>query len=552
MSRYVVRKRVGSSLLEHLVKSRNFSDSELEADFSMLHSFSLLPNIDRALELFVKAIAEKRKILIVGDYDADGTPATAILAKLCQLFNTVPDIFIPTREEGYGFTVEIARKALSTNIGTIITVDNGITAVEATAFAIENSIDVIILDHHLPKNELPPTQALVDPFLKDSKYPFAQICASAVAFKFAQAVAQRYPKKVSEAFLKWLLDLVMISTVSDMMPLRDENRVFVKYGLIVAKKNKRPGLAALCEQAGIAAEELSAGKIGFVIGPRINAGGRIDSNMPAYELLMTDVRAEATRLAKLIEQTNSKRMQLLEQTTAQAEELIFKQNSKSDKILLIQNSAWSTGIMGLVASRIAQKYHRPTLVGTFEDEIITGSGRSIPSYPLINGLDSVAKYFVRYGGHEQAAGFTIKQKDWKPMVEQLKKNVATALTDEQLIKTVKIDAILEDKDLEYASVRELNKLEPFGMGNPTPIFALRAKVVKKRIIGNGNKHLSLKLETPEGRAIDAVYWGGASADLPDTITVIGNLDINTWNGADNVRLTISDILNEQEKIELDE
>ncbi|MEK9167585.1 MAG: single-stranded-DNA-specific exonuclease RecJ, partial [Patescibacteria group bacterium] len=469
----VYRRHADDSIIEHLCRIRQIDSSKLVMDYQThLHDPNLLPQMDKARALIVEAVRNKLPVAIFGDYDADGTPASALLASVCQKLGLIYEVYLPTRQTGYGLSESFV-DSIAQQAKILITVDTGVTSVKTIKQLKKLGVRTIILDHHLPpEGELPPAEAIVDPFLQGSKYPFPNICGCALAFKFAQALQQDFPLQLTEGFLKWQLDLVAISTVADMMVMRDENRPLVDFGLKVLKKTKRPGLVALIRLSGVKIEELNAGTLGFTIGPRLNAAGRLGDNRPVYDLLTTVDPIKAEELANKIEKLNRERQSLVETVLAEAQSQIWQQNKSDDFVFLICQKGWPSGVVGLVAGRLAEKYYRPVVVGSLSDSQIVASTRSIGDYPIIDALTSTRHLLERFGGHRQAAGLTVKQKEWEALSRNLKKHAKQHFKGILPKPILKADDFLALDNATLARAKVLSALEPHGLGNSRPTFII--------------------------------------------------------------------------------
>lgn len=540
-NRWRVHQRRHPDLLEHLCLLRGFKSQDLMPDFELhLHDPFLLPNIAGACRLIEEAITNKWHVTIFGDYDADGTPASAILSLMLSQLGVAHEVVLPTRHTGYGLRPDQVR-LVAERSNLLITVDTGISSVEEIQLAKELGLKVIILDHHLPGSSLPPADAVVDPHLPESQYPFPHLCGCALAYKLVVALGRTHPS-LSDRFSKWLLDLVAISTVADMMPLLGENRALVHYGLIVLRQNRRRGIRALLAQAGLDANLLDARSLGFILGPRLNAAGRLGDNAPAYELLKADSDESADALAADIEAANTARQALVAKVMVEADELLFEQNNSSDSVYLIAKEGWPSGVVGLVAGKIAAKYARPVLVATFEAGVARGSARSIDAYPMVTALSGQAPLLTTYGGHAAAAGFSLPEKNWLSFAQNLKKTAATVLTPELLTHTYLVDAELEQNDVNRRSIDALTKLQPYGLGNGRPLFLLRqAKLTDIRRIGRSNQHLKSRLITPNHQ-LESIAFGLADrlGTAPPNLDCIGHLEVNRWNNRETLQFQIID------------
>lgn len=532
----------GETLLDHLCRIRGIDLARMVPDFDTdLHNPDLLPGMSQARALVRRAVKEKWSVAIFGDYDADGTPAAVLLTELCQKLGLKSTVFLPTRESGYGLgSADVERIAAVAKL--LITVDTGIAAVEPIKKLKKLGLKVIVLDHHLPQELLPPADAIVDPFLDGANYPFLYLCGCALAFKLACALQKDFPQ-ITEGFLKWQLDLVAISTVADMMPLRDENRVLVYFGLQVLRKTRRLGLQALLRHAGIKPESITEGIIGFAIGPRLNAAGRLGDNRPVYDLLATDSEAVAEKLALTIELANSQRQALVEKVLAEAEKLLFEQNDRDDLLFAVAKSSWPAGIVGLVAGKLTEKFNRPVIVGSISNDLVRASGRSIEQYPLIDGLTENKGQLVRFGGHRQAAGLTVTSKKWSKFVEAMKAHAVKIFKGVLPIPVIKADAVMLIEEANLENIDLLVRLQPYGIGNPKPLFVIQAvTITEPKTMGRENKHIRARI-TANGQSLPAVAFSMADrfTKLAQTkADIVGYLSRNEWQNTSSAQFQIVD------------
>jgi len=545
-----IHERRHPQLLEHLCLLRGLDATGLAPDYALhLHDPFLLPDMEKACALIGQAHTEQWPITIFGDYDADGTPAAALLSLVLGELGLKHEVVLPTRLSGYGLRIEQVRQ-MAQHSRLLITVDTGISSVEEITEAKALGLNVIILDHHLPPLILPPADAIVDPHRADSRYPFAELCGCALAYKFAVALGQTFPQ-ISERFTKWLLDLVAISTVADMMPLSGENRALVHYGLVVLRQNRRPGLKALLKLAGVESSSLTAGSLGFIVGPRLNAAGRLGDNSPAYELLKAGSDEVAHKFAEKIEAANGERQTLVAKVMAEAEQVLFEQNDRADRIYLLAKADWPAGVVGLVAGKIAAQHARPVLVATFENDTARGSARSIEAYPIVTALERQRDFLESYGGHASAAGFSLPAKQWPKFSKQMKSDAREILSEALLRRTYTVDAQLEPDDVSKRSVDSLERLQPFGLGNSRPLFLLRSVTLRdSKRIGREGRHI-------KGRLVSADYdlagVGFGLADrfkaAPPLLDCIGHLEVNRWQNQEMLQFQIIDYRPGGDKLE---
>jgi single-stranded-DNA-specific exonuclease len=523
-----------------------------------LHSPFLLKDIEKAVARILEAIDKREKILIWGDYDVDGTTGTVVLRKAFHKLGVEVDYHIPHRvHEGYGLNLEVLKKKKEEGIKVIITVDTGSLAFEAAEWAQDNGICLIVTDHHIiDKDEIRnKAYALINPHQKDCPYPNKKIAGVGVAFKLAQALLER--KGVSDRlFLAQLLELVAVGTIADIMELTGENRSIVKFGLRRLKDTKNKGLKALIEVAGLKDKpDLSSYNIGFQIAPRINAAGRLKHAEIVVKLLETDSDEEALEIAKILNETNRTRQELQNKMVADAFKILdesIKTDSKIPFAIVVANKNWHRGIVGLVASKITDAYYRPSFMISIEDGIGYGSARSIEEFDVTEALSKASDILINYGGHKQAAGFKIHS-DNIPILEEILNSYATSiLSTKNLTPQILIDALLSFKSISFKLWQELKNFEPFGIGNPKPVFLTRSvKINLKKV---RDKCVKFTLADQQGKRLNAVFW---SVDVSrnferlfylaegQIIDVVYELESNVWNGYSSFQLNIKDFKNSQ-------
>ncbi len=511
-----------------------------------IHNPELLSNVKKAALRIIKAIKENEKIIISGDYDTDGVSGSTLLNdffKRVNFFNF--EIFIPHRKEGYGLSEAAVKRFHQQKANLVITNDFGITNVEEVALANKLGIDVIITDHHLPQEEIPPAFAVVDHKLEGDKYPFKWLCGAGVVFKLIQEILalENYPFK--ESFEKWSSDILAISAIADWVPLIDENRVFTKYGLITLNKTKRLGLQALKKIAGLE-NKITSRDVAFNIVPMLNSASRIDHANTAFELLTTDSEAEADWLAKRLDANNKQRQTQVRQAYQEAIKMIKK---PLPKVIALGSPSWSLGTISNLASRLKEEFFRPVFI--WQEKLLEakGSARSIQGFNLVEAMEQIAKkhseFFISFGGHAMAAGFGVKSQYLKSFLEELNKIVDKKVSDEDLIPTIEIDAYLsEGESLDWGFFEKYQLLEPFGVGNEEPNLVIRkAKVKEVSSVGNGGNHLKLKLEWA-GKIYDGISFGRGQdwqkIKPDDYLDIVFNIRKSVWQDKERLDLFILD------------
>lgn len=496
----------------------------LNADLTQLHSPFLLKDMDRSCEILKDKIKSGSKIRIIGDYDVDGVVSTYLLYRTLSLVGANVDFEIPDRiKDGYGININMVETAYHEQVDTILTCDNGISAMEQITLAKSYNMTVIITDHHsLVQSEdgcecLPTADAIINPKQMECNYPFENLCGAAIAFKLCICLLDSYEIEGKEAFIQELLSYTAIATVCDVMDLVGENRIIVKYGLELLKKTKNKGLIALMDASGVDREQLSTFHLGFVIGPCLNASGRLDSAKKGLQLLLADTVDDATRLAEEVRNLNETRKTMTAENVEKAIEQIESTNLIHDKVLVVYLAGCHESIAGIIAGRVKERYNKPTLILTDAENGIKGSGRSIEQYNMFEELSKCREIFLKMGGHPMAAGFSLLAENLDVLRVLLNEN--TCLTEEMLIPKVSIDIHLPIGYVTESLIRELKLLEPFGKGNEKPLFAEKdLKIKSALIIGKKANGIRFRVENQYGKEMDAIYFG----DVVQFFDYIGN------------------------------
>lgn len=545
---------VAQLLHQRGIHTQEAIDEFLHPDYGEdLHDPFLFRDMTRAVDRVFAARDRSERILVHGDYDADGVSGATVLLDALEGIGCTADVFIPHRErDGYGFGQPGIAYAREIDAKLIITCDCGIANVATVAAANAAGMNVIVTDHHVFGAELPKAYAILHPKLPGETYPYADLTGGGVAFKLAQAIAQRdaaSARRLPEGFAKWLLDVAAISTVSDYGPLMGENRTIVTYGLIVLGKTRRLGLQALYEVARIRPESITPTTIGFQIAPRINAAGRIDHANEALRLLRTTDTEEAKVLAGKLNATNTERQRLVEEAVTQA--LADVEGQTERRFLVVVRDGWLPGIVGLVATKLRDQFHRPAIALTRSNGKIIGSGRSIPALHIVEALRASADLLESFGGHPQACGLTVKgETELEQLREQLERYAAERLTPDQLVPKLTIDRELALGEVTWELVEWLGKLGPFGIGNPTPRFLARGlEVVDVRTMGNSGKHCRLSVKpyalrpTPYVRKLVCFRYQDIcpTIRIGDTVDVVYEVDVNEWNGNREIQMKVVDM-----------
>jgi single-stranded-DNA-specific exonuclease len=509
-----------------------------------LHDPFLMKDMDKAVARIMQAIAGQEKILIYGDYDVDGTTSTVILKKALRLIGANVSYYIPERlKDGYGLREDAMDMAKTHGVQLIISVDTGIRAQQVVAYANSLGLDIIITDHHLPEEGLPQAKAVLNPKRPDCHYPEKNLAGVGVAFKLAQALLMKTDKAyLVESFVK----IAAIGTIADIVPLTGENRVIAKYGLAGLRQPKNFGLRALLEVVGLDSNKaISGSDVGFKIGPRINAVGRMAGASAAVDLFDAPDLPKALELAHAMNVQNAARQQTEAETLTQAlEQIETHAELQNAHVAVIAGKGWHRGVIGIVASKVVERLHRPTLIISVEDGIGHGSGRSIPAFHLLNGLESCGELFERFGGHSHAAGVTIRAENIDELRRRLNAYAQTVLSSEDLIPLVPIDYELSLKQATLETLEIINRLEPFGSGNPQPTFATYGVQVVERPRILKDKHLKLKV-MQAGRWVECIWWGAVERApeifAGDTVSIAYNLSENNYNNNKQIQLVLKDL-----------
>ena len=512
-----------SPIIARLMRNRDVIgddaiDFYLNGTVEDLYDGLLMKDMDRAVDILKEKIEEGKKIRVIGDYDIDGVNATYILQQGLAGLGADVDTDIPDRiKDGYGLNQMLIDRALEDDVDTIITCDNGIAAMSEIAYGKENGMTIVVTDHHevpyLEENGekkylLPPADAVVDPHRADCEYPFKGLCGAAVAYKLVEVLYRVSGKSEQEVehLQDNLMENVAIATIGDVMDLVGENRVFVKKGLELLKTTKNEGLHALMQCTGVDTANLNTYHIGFVIGPCINAGGRLDTAKRALELLNASNRREAVTLAADLKELNDSRKEMTEEGVEEAVRQIESSSWKDDQVLVVYLPECHESIAGIIAGRIKERYYRPTFVLTKGETGVKGSGRSIEAYDMFAEMSRCRELFTKFGGHKLAAGLSLEEENVEVFRKRI--NELADLTEEDLQMKVSIDMRLPFPYINEELIHELKILEPFGKGNGKPLFAeSKLRVIQPRIFGKNRNVLKCRLEDQQGNQMEAVYFG---------------------------------------------
>ena len=584
-------------LWDREIKDQTLVDEFFNPDYEQdIHDPFLMKDMDKAVKRIFKAIEDDEKITIYGDYDVDGvTSSVVMVSTLIELKSVISrikkeearkfvDIYIPDRElEGYGLNEKAINEIKNKKTDLIITVDCGVSSFESVEIIKKLGMDIIITDHHHVPDKVPEALAVINSKQKDCSYPFKELAGVGVAFKVAQALIgnleakKLQPKKLKSynlvpGFEKWLLDLVALGTVADCVDLVGENRTLVKYGLLVINKTKRIGIKKLIKASGTKIREngnvreakaIDTTSISFMLAPRLNAAGRMDHANTSYELLNSKDEREAEDLAGKLEKNNQNRQRITEKAMVEIKQRIGKYK-KLPKIIIESDSDWRIGIVGLVAGKLADEYSRPILILQEKEAVSAGSGRSIPEFNLIEAIEECKDVLISFGGHSQAAGLKIENKNFKKFKKKIEGIAEKILKKEDLIPSIEIDREIDHEQINWQLIDEIEKFKPFGQGNKKPVFmAKKLEVHEIRAVGNNNAHLKLCFKTilKDGKVkyfpAIAFRLGKLAEEMPacpagrsdgrsglrwgDIVDIVFQLEINEWNGNRELQMNVLDL-----------
>ena len=501
--------------------------------------------VNEAIDRLRRAIRAGEAVAVYGDFDADGVTATALLVQMLRSLGARVKPYIPHRiDEGYGLNLEALQQLKDEGVRVVITVDCGVRSLDEVAFGTRLGLDMIVTDHHAPTDTLPTAFAVINPKQPECRYPTKELSGVGVAFKLAQALLRvnaRVPlKHQSPISEEALLDLVALGTVADLVPLTNENRALVKRGIARLRQSERPGIQALMRHAALKPETLDAGNIAFTLAPRLNAAGRLEHALRAYDLLTTIYPDEADALAQKLEETNRERQRLTADLTTRARAVVAA-SVDTAHLLFIVDPDFLEGIVGLIASRLTEEFYRPSIAVHRGETESRGSARSISEFNIVGALDECRDLLVRHGGHAMAAGFTVRNENLSALETRLREIAARTLAPSELAPTLAVDAEAALSDMNWALLKSLEQLAPFGYGNREPIFISRDIIVRDaRLVGS--EHLKLVLS--DGQIVwDAIAFrqGSWAGNLPPRIDLAYQLDARTWNGETRLQLNVKDI-----------
>lgn len=512
----------------------------------------LMPDMDKAVKRLNKALGEKEKILIYGDYDVDGTTAVSLVYKYLRAYTSNLDYYIPDRyDEGYGISTKGIDYAAEQGVTLIISLDCGIKAIDKIEYAKGKGIDFIICDHHLADDVLPDAVAVLDAKREDSRYPYEHLSGCGVGFKFMQAFAADNGFPFSE--LEKLLELTAVSIASDIVPITGENRILAYYGLKQINSNPSLGLKGIIDVCGLSGKEITISDIVFKIGPRINASGRMMNGREAVELLLAKNSKVAKQKSENINQYNEERRELDKKITDEANAIISSiENNEDNKAIIVYNPAWHKGVIGIVASRLTEKYYRPAVVLTKSSELITGSARSVSNFDIYKVVESCRDLLENFGGHTYAAGLSLKEENLQRFKERFQQIAAQEIVPEQLVPQIDIDAVLDLKQINAKFMSDLKKMSPFGPENHKPVFCTHGvqDYGTSKLVGREQEHIKLEIIDSKSASspIHGIAFGmsrfNAHIKQMKPFDICYTIEENTYNRNTTLQLMIKDIRTE--------
>jgi len=513
-----------------------------------LHDPFLMPDMHKAVKRINKALGNNEKILIFGDYDVDGTSAVSLVYRFLRPYSTMIDYYIPDRyDEGYGISNKSIEYAAEQGIGLIIALDCGIKAIDKVKYAKDKGIDFIICDHHMPDDELPDACAVLDAKRADSLYPYEHLSGCGVGFKFMQAFAKS--NDILFSSLECLLELTAISIASDIVPITGENRILAHFGLKQLNNNPSVGLRGIIKTSGLTGKAITISDIVFKIGPRINASGRMMKGREAVDLLLARDEKVANEKSANIDQYNDERREMDRRITEEANAIIDEFHDIDDrKGILVYNPDWHKGVIGIVASRLTEKYYRPAVVLTKSNDIITGSARSIGGFDMYKAIESCRDLLENFGGHTFAAGLSLREENMQTFIDRFLKIASDEITPEQMTPQIDIDSVITLKEINQALMNDLKRMEPFGPDNEKPVFCSHNvhDFGTSKIVGKDGAHLKLELIDDSTRnPAHAIAFGmsehGEYIMDGNLVDICYTIEENVYNGITSIQLMIKDI-----------
>ncbi|QDR80849.1 single-stranded-DNA-specific exonuclease RecJ [Sporomusa termitida] len=537
-----ISKFIAQALINRGVTNETAATEFLHAGTEYITDPYLLKGMQTAVIRIRRAIDQQEKITVYGDYDVDGITACAIVYKTLTRLGAAVEYYIPDRQsEGYGLNDAALTNLIATGTKLVITVDCGVSAVQEV-LAAAGKLDIVITDHHQPPPELPAAVAIINPKQTDCMYPEKNLAGVGVAFKLCQALWQYYNR--TDSTFHDYLDIVAIGTIADIVPLTGENRVLVKTGLTQLAATENTGITALLAVCGLAGKPVDSGSVGFVVAPRLNAVGRVSQAAAGVDLLTTDDPDKARKLATLLDEENAARQAIEKTILAKAEEQLATMDTAQAKVLVLAGEEWHSGVIGIVASRLVERYYKPVVMISIREGCGKGSCRSIPAFDMYEALTQCSDLLTQFGGHRQAAGLTVPAENIAGLRERLAAIAAASLSAADYIPVLKIDSCVPLTEITAAFIEQLTCLEPYGFGNPSPVFACRnIQLGEKRLVGQQGRHLKLKLN--HVAVNDVIAWN--QGELADSLACNNDIDLvfvpkyNEWQGQKKLQLTAHDV-----------
>jgi single-stranded-DNA-specific exonuclease len=543
-----------SSRLAQLLLNRGISDPEsarlfLKPALSSLRDPFLFKDMDRAVNCMINAITGRKKIVIYGDFDVDGITSTAIITDFLRQISVETSFFIPGRmTDGYGLNMKRIEEIVSQGARLIIAVDCGAKSRDEAEYLRQKGVDLLVLDHHDLDSELPDVAAMINPQRKDCAFPFKEMASVGLAFYFLIALRRSLREKdffrgIEEPCLEEYLDIVALGTIADIVPLTDENRIFVSYGLKSFGEAKRPGIRALKRVSQQVDGKITSWNVAFQYAPRLNASGRLSSAAMGVKLLLCRDDTEALSIASELDLENRRRQEIEKKILDEAKSLIEKQGYHENNAIVVAKEGWHQGVVGIVAQRLVEAYYRPAAVIALENGVGVGSLRSIAGFNLSDVLESMRHFFIRFGGHAKAAGLKIAEANIPLFREEFSRKAGEILSNSELAPSIRIDFQLNIEEATENFINEISMLEPFGTGNPEPVFKLTGlRVEEVTRVGPSGNHMRLQLKS-SGRNVNAMWFrmGEASINPGEIVDMAANLRLEEWQGRKYIKLMAKDI-----------
>ncbi len=544
--RYNLPPVIAAILFNRGIKDGEKARIFLQKPLSGVHNPFDLPDMEIAAERISEAIDNKEKIVIYGDYDVDGITSTVLMYTFLKSEGADVEYYIPDRvSEGYGINIMAINRISKSGAKLMITVDCGVTAVGEVEFARTQGLDVIITDHHTCKEELPRAVAVINPKRSDSTYPFDSLAGVGVAFKTALAVGAKRGRNTKDVFMKYV-ELAAIGTIADVVSVTDENRIIIEYGIEALKKVGNIGLKALLEVSNQSSKPIDSTAVAFTVAPRLNAAGRIGNSFTAVELLLSEDMEKAKKLAEELDRTNRERQETEQKILEEAMDKVMK-DAQFDKkqVIVLSGEGWHHGVIGIVASRICERFYKPCILISYENGVGKGSGRSIAGFNLFEALSAVEEYLTNFGGHSQAAGLGINADSIDAFSAAINKYASSVLTAEDMIPKISIDCRVKPETVSLGFAKALKRLEPFGQDNEKPTFSLLGvRISMIDTVGADKRHLRMKIEA-DGQELWAIGFSMAEYcaffKTGDLVDIAFTADINVYQGYENVQLILKDI-----------